>query len=55
MSTHDTEQIRLALHILSTAPEDIIRAVRSEVLTVLVDLRKKLQLPRDKTVEALDK
>ncbi|OJD21601.1 hypothetical protein ACJ73_07057 [Blastomyces percursus] len=55
MSTHNTEQIRSALHILSTAPEDIIRAVRNEVLIVFVDLRKKLQVPREKTIEALDK
>lgn len=55
MSIHNTEQIRSALHILSTAPEDIIRIVRNEVLIVFVDLRKKLQIPRDKTIEALDK
>ncbi|OJD26415.1 hypothetical protein ACJ73_02206 [Blastomyces percursus] len=55
MSTHNIEQIRSALHILSTAPEDIIRAVRNEVLIVFIDLRKKLQIPREKTIEALDK
>ncbi|OJD09971.1 hypothetical protein AJ78_08824 [Emergomyces pasteurianus Ep9510] len=42
MSTHNTEQIRSALHILSTAPEDIIQAT-IKALDKLLEKKEKIK------------
>ncbi|KAL4960561.1 uncharacterized protein BDV14DRAFT_182258 [Aspergillus stella-maris] len=48
------EDIRRAVQILLQAPDDALFAVRTELLGAFISLRKRLRLPTDRCIEALD-